>query len=515
MPASIASAPPQQSRTDRSRIAALAPLAPALAIVAALVTLRTVVYLLFEQFAFDSDQAVNGLMAKHLSEGRAFPLFFYGQTYMLAVESWVMVPFFWIAGPTVVALRASMLLWNIAFGALLVAALRRHVGLGRWTALVPALFFLVAPASITTQLISAQGGIPPFVYVAVLWYLRRRPLWFGAVLAIGFRHREFTLYAVPVLLAIEVATGELNRRRVFEWGLSLVMFLAVWEAVAALMPLADLLGPGTRGQLLGGFADSQIDNLLGRFNGRPADLIDRARRLAPPLLSWFVGAAQVETSLPLPNRPALAWFAAACLGAAAARLAVLTLLPAGARRDGTWRQAVRAQIVRASFAWYLLGVGSVSVAMFVAAKPVLAGYSRYAILGLLIPVGLTAAILALEPRRAVRQGVTLLVIAWAALAVGDHTRVLLATIRQPPANPLRQLADRLVERHVPVASAGYWRAYVVTFLAREGVRVASNDFVRIQEYQELFFARRNEAVSVEELPCSGAEHVANWYLCPP
>src|SRR6185295_10946690 len=184
----------------------------------------------FEQFGFDSDQAINGLMAKHLSQGRAFPLFFYGQTYMLAVEAWVAVPFFWIGGPTVGALRSSLLAWNLAFAALLVVGLQRDAGLRRWTAVVPALFFLAAPASVAKQLIEAQGGIiEPFVYIALLWFLRRRPLWFGAVLAIGFRNREFTMYGVPVLLALELLTGELNRSRVRDWLLSMVMFLAVWE----------------------------------------------------------------------------------------------------------------------------------------------------------------------------------------------------------------------------------------------------------------------------------------------
>ena len=51
-----------------------------LAVAAAIVLLRTLVYLRFERLAFNSDQAIVGLMAKHLSEGRAFPLFFYGQT---------------------------------------------------------------------------------------------------------------------------------------------------------------------------------------------------------------------------------------------------------------------------------------------------------------------------------------------------------------------------------------------------------------------------------------------------
>ena len=44
----------------------------------------------WEQAQFDSDQAVFGLMAKHLAEGRAFPVFMYGQSYILAVESWML-----------------------------------------------------------------------------------------------------------------------------------------------------------------------------------------------------------------------------------------------------------------------------------------------------------------------------------------------------------------------------------------------------------------------------------------
>ena len=79
-----------------SHLSALESLAIVLGVAAALVLLRALVYLLFEQVGFDSDQAIIGLMAKHLGEGRAFPLFLYGQTYMLAVEAWTAVPFFLI-----------------------------------------------------------------------------------------------------------------------------------------------------------------------------------------------------------------------------------------------------------------------------------------------------------------------------------------------------------------------------------------------------------------------------------
>ena len=83
-----------------------------LAIAAAIVLLRAIVPLGFE--ILDSDQAVYGLMTKHLSEFRAFPLFFYGQNYLLAVEAWIAVPFFWIGGPTVAMQRVPLVLVNLA-----------------------------------------------------------------------------------------------------------------------------------------------------------------------------------------------------------------------------------------------------------------------------------------------------------------------------------------------------------------------------------------------------------------
>ena len=43
-----------------------------------LIILRSAVYIVYEHSYFDSDQALPGLMAKHLVEGRAFPLFLYG-----------------------------------------------------------------------------------------------------------------------------------------------------------------------------------------------------------------------------------------------------------------------------------------------------------------------------------------------------------------------------------------------------------------------------------------------------
>src|SRR3981189_3342611 len=95
-------------------------LALALAAVVVLVVFRSALFGFRRQLAFDSDQAVFGLMAKHLIEGRAFPLFMYGQNYILAVEAWLAAPVFLMAGVSAGALRFPLLLVNVAVGVLLV-----------------------------------------------------------------------------------------------------------------------------------------------------------------------------------------------------------------------------------------------------------------------------------------------------------------------------------------------------------------------------------------------------------
>ena len=70
-----------------------------LCVAAVLIIVRTAVFLFFEG-SFNSDQAVTGLMTTHLIEGRAFPVFKYGQDYQLAVQVWMAAPLFMLFGPS-------------------------------------------------------------------------------------------------------------------------------------------------------------------------------------------------------------------------------------------------------------------------------------------------------------------------------------------------------------------------------------------------------------------------------
>ena len=98
------------------------------ALAAVLVLIRSVIFLLHGYIDFDSDQAIVGLMAKHLSEFRTFPLFFYGQNYMLGAQSWVIAPFFWVARPSIAVLKTPLVLLNVLAAILLVRGITQPAG---------------------------------------------------------------------------------------------------------------------------------------------------------------------------------------------------------------------------------------------------------------------------------------------------------------------------------------------------------------------------------------------------
>src|ERR671939_365164 len=108
----------QHSRTREQWIAS--------ALVLALVVARSSVFVFVGASHFDSDQAVTGLMAKHLSEGRAFPVFWYGQAYLLAVEAWIAAPVMRVAGASVTALKLPLLAINVVVAWLLVRLFERE-----------------------------------------------------------------------------------------------------------------------------------------------------------------------------------------------------------------------------------------------------------------------------------------------------------------------------------------------------------------------------------------------------
>src|SRR5471032_1240462 len=88
-----------------------------LLLLAALTIAARLPFLLRADRFFDSDEAVEGLMARHLLHGE-FPVFLWGQHYKGVPEVYVAAVIFRLAGSSVVALKAATLALFTLFVAL-------------------------------------------------------------------------------------------------------------------------------------------------------------------------------------------------------------------------------------------------------------------------------------------------------------------------------------------------------------------------------------------------------------
>lgn len=480
-----------------------------LAIAASVVLLRSVVPLRFEQL-FDSDQAVYGLMTKHLSEFRAFPLFFYGQNYMLGVESWIAVPFFWLGGPTVAMQRLPLVLFNIgvAFGYVWILA---RLGLPPRYALAASLPVISFGPAISIDLVSALGaGIEPFAYVLGLWVIRQHPMAFGALLAFGTLHREFTFLALPALAFVEIGNRAFwSMRSLAGRGIG---FLAVWLLVDVVKRNVNMLGPAG-GDWVAGSAMLGPQTFVKWLSFDWSAYSARVREVMtwgiPDLLGLQTHAIRTysgPSALDAGSSLAAVAFAAA-VTIAIARLAWLGR-PSALRlhRDGLRFSAYLALIAVENILVYGLNGGIV-----VGAPAVL----RYVLFAALLPVGLLGSYFFVERNRRWAAAAAVAIVVWAACNMTDNARMLQEFVRTPPPRPHRAIADYLTANGIKYARARYWDAYVVTFLTREQVKVASTDTVRISVYQAEVAAHPSETVALQRQPCEASIELASWCVVRP
>jgi hypothetical protein len=490
---------------------------PVVALVAA-IALRSWFFLNWDEAYFDSDQAIVGLMAKHLTEGRARPLFFYGQEYMLAVEAWVMAPVFLVLGPTVFALHLTMVLFNVAAVLLLWWLLVHEARLSKVSAAVALLPFAMAPVVLSAHLIEAQGGNPePFLWVGILWVARRRPLLLGALAAVAFLHREFNLYALPALGVaaawerwMEQSDREQWLAEARHWVLVVFAFVVIFLGIQALKPAADLMGPNTAGMRAPDRPQDNLTQLQNRMEWNPPAIPQRIAALPTALFQVLLGVnPQFPRTFAIGSPVRVGW---------------PELLPLLTFATLAWPFALafraRTPVPREAviFAVYLVLVGVQSALVYAVTRDPSVHLLRYGLLSLFVPIGVTA--LLLQPWRpwGVRLATSVLLALLAGTAVIDHARVLQQAYGG--AKPLRfaDAAARLEERGIQIGRAGYWRSYAITFLTRERVRLTSTEVLRIQEYEDLADAAEPEVLRVQEQPCSAGvreDRVGAWYLCGP
>lgn len=479
----------------------------------AVVLFRAGVFVFWERAQFDADQAITGLMAKHLAELRAFPLFYYGQSYMLAVEAWLAAPLFAIAGASVLTLKLPLLAINLVIVWLLLRGFVVDGGLRPLLAGVPVLIFALPPPGTAARLVEAMGGnVEPFLYAALMWTLRKRPGWCGFVLGLGFLNREFTAYGFLALLTVEVLSGEL-----FSWQgvrrrlLTLRTAAEVWLVVYFLRQFSSAAGPGTTLADLYVSRDN-ITELTSRMCLDPSTALSGFRAIATTHWPILFGAAQH----PLTDFGVNSAVRQGGLGTTAA-LVLMGALPLA----GLLLRIRRPQRLTSTsaFSVFLILTAVFSILGYVVGRCgfIEIHYTRYELLSVLGLAGLWGWFLTGTPAQSRWMFALVVPAIWFVLVSVPHVRLWTEYTRRPPLDIRRLIVSHLDARGITRAASDYWIAYPTTFLTNERIIVRSEDFVRIQEYERLIDQQGGRVPRISREPCSGGGYsiLPRLYLCDP
>jgi hypothetical protein len=488
-------------------------------LLAALTIARSAVFVFWPASQFDSDQAVTGLMAKHLAELRAFPVFWYGQTYLLGVEAWLAAPVMAVLGATVTALKLPLLAMNVAIALLLFKGLTRDEGLDGTRAALATLFFVLAAPITAAHFVTANGGnVEPSLYVLLLWFLRRRPVWFGLVLGVGFLNREFTIYGAAALIALDVGRRELfTRDALRRYGVSFGTAALVWIGFLVLRHFSSAAGPGTStGDLAASLAGNNLLQVAERLCFDPRGIVAGAGRiltvhwpelfgLEPQPLTDFGIESSVRQGL-----SGSAWLLLPALGIPAIRLL--------ARRVAPRTSHLAPQGSSSGFCAYLLLVTAFSLTGYLVGRCGAIDFytMRYELLSVIGAVGLAGWYMRGERSTAVTTAWILCCAAIFAISAAAHVRLLAEYAMHPPI-PLKQhLIRELDARNVRYAYADFWTAYYVSFMTRERIIVASDDAVKVRTYNRIVDAHRDEAIRISRRPCPNGEQLTPaFWSCRP
>ena len=199
---------------------------PILAIsLAALTVAARLPFLVTGKIAFDSDEAVEGLMARHVLTGE-LPAFFWGQAFKGVPEVYVSAGAFALFGSKVVVLKSVTLAFFAAYVALNFLLVDKLVS--RWMAVASSLLLILAPPALVFWSLDASAEYVLVMLLGTTLLLltpaSREPrpgdpamlsFWAGLVIGLGlWIHQLFSVYLVP-LAWLAIARANWWRRREF------------------------------------------------------------------------------------------------------------------------------------------------------------------------------------------------------------------------------------------------------------------------------------------------------------
>ncbi len=182
-------------------------------------------FLIANNFTIDSDEAIVGLMAKHINEGIARPVFYYGQHYLGSLESMIAALFFKVFGINEISLKAVPLTFSIIFIAL-IFFLTKEIS-NKKSAFFAMLLASVAPSSLIIWSGKARGGFIEVVVLGALALLlsfkwqksedKNKLLTFviAGVLGLGWWVNNQIIYFIPAIIIIYLTRILCDKRDYF------------------------------------------------------------------------------------------------------------------------------------------------------------------------------------------------------------------------------------------------------------------------------------------------------------
>ncbi len=127
----------------------------------------------FPRIQLDSDSSVIGLMARHILQGRNFPIFFYGFGYVSSLKAFLTVPVFWLFGSSNLTLMVAPVILSLIF-IILTYQLGRQI-YNREVGLLAMLFVAIAPVGINLWYHTPRGAyIETLVFGNIILILTHR-----------------------------------------------------------------------------------------------------------------------------------------------------------------------------------------------------------------------------------------------------------------------------------------------------------------------------------------------------
>jgi len=123
-------------------------------------------FLIETGFGIESDEAIVGLMARHILDGDGIPVFYYGQNYLGSLEAILVSGSFWLFGESNFSLKLVPLICSLIF-IVVSYFLARQYG-GERVARLSALLVAVPPQALMIWSLKARGGFIELLIIGSL-----------------------------------------------------------------------------------------------------------------------------------------------------------------------------------------------------------------------------------------------------------------------------------------------------------------------------------------------------------